>query len=148
MARPFLKLPRGAKRHLEGMAQDGLLSESAAARALGMSLDNFRHVITHHLPSKEIWDNALAVERDALLDALYCRAADGDVKAAQTLLAIRHGLSEKQPQGGSGGVSITFNLPPAKDPKEYMKAIEIREQKSKELNHATKEEPAGETEGR
>jgi len=100
MARPFEKLPSGAKNHLESMAATGLLSESAAATALGMPLNEFRRVIGEHKPSTAIWDNALAVERDQLLAALY-KAVEGDTKAAQTLLAVRHGMSEKAPQGNS-----------------------------------------------
>lgn len=123
MARPFEKLPVGAKRHLEGMAESGLLSESAAARSLGMPLDQFRRVIKEHKPSKDVWENALAVERDQLLDALYHRAVDGDSKAAQTLLAVRHGLSDRQLEKPSERVAVVFNLPQALDPKDYIQAI-------------------------
>ncbi|NVD36824.1 hypothetical protein [Marinobacter lutaoensis] len=130
MARPFEKLPAGAKNHLEAMAANGLLSESAAATALGMPLDQFRRVITEHKPSKEIWENALAVERDQLLAALYARAMEGDTKANQTLLAVRHGLTEKQPKGSaSERVSVTFNLPPALDPAEYLKAVQVDQER-------------------
>jgi hypothetical protein len=127
MARPFTQLPVGAKSHLESMAQAGLLSESAAATALGMPLDQFRRVIAEHKPSKAVWDNALSIERDNLLQALYHKATQGDVKAAQTLLAVRHGLSEKAPQGSGGGVSVVFNLPSAMDPAEYLKAITVQQ---------------------
>ena len=129
MARPFEKLPAGAKTHLEAMATNGLLSESAAATALGMPLNEFRRVIGEHKPSKEIWDVALAVERDQLLAAMYDRAIEGDTKAAQTLLAVRHGMSEKQPQGDSGRVSVVFNLPAAMDAAEYMKAVKVEQER-------------------
>ena len=129
MARPFEKLPSGAKTHLEAMATNGLLSESAAATALGMPLDQFRTVIAEHKPSTAIWDNALAVERDQLLGALYNKAVEGDTKAAQTLLAVRHGMSEKQPQGDSGRVSVVFNLPAAMDAAEYMKAVKVEQER-------------------
>lgn len=128
MARPFTQLPVGAKSHLEAMAAAGLLSESAAATALGMPLDQFRRVIVEHKPSKAVWDNAMSIERDKLLDALYQKAVDGDTRAAQTLLAVRHGLSEKAPQGNSERVSVTFNLPPAMDPAEYMKALTVKQE--------------------
>ena len=129
MARPFEKLPAGAKNHLEAMAATGLLSESAAATALGMPLSEFRRVIGEHKPSTAIWDNALAVERDQLLKALYNKAVEGDTKAAQTLLAVRHGMSEKQPQGDSGRVSVVFNLPQAMDAAEYMKAVKVEQER-------------------
>ena len=129
MARPFEKLPAGAKNHLEAMAATGLLSESAAATALGMPLSEFRRVIGEHKPSTAIWDNALAVERDQLLKALYDKAVEGDTKAAQTLLAVRHGMSEKQPQGNSERVSVVFNLPQAMDAAEYMKAVKVEQER-------------------
>ncbi|QIB66974.1 hypothetical protein [Kineobactrum salinum] len=126
--RPFEKLPAGARKHLESMAASGLLSESAAATALGMPLDQFRRVVQEHAPSKLIWETALSIERDQLLDALYCRAVDGDTRAAQTLLAVRHGLSEKAPQGSGGGVSVVFNLPSAMDPQAYLEAIQVKQE--------------------
>lgn len=129
MARPYEKLPVGAKKHLEAMAHNGLLSESAAATALGMPLDQFRAVIRDHNPSKQIWDNALAIERDNLLQALYDKAAGGDTKAAQTLLAVRHGMSEKQPQGASERVQVVFNLPAAMSPEDYLKAVRVEPEK-------------------
>ena len=129
MARPFEKLPSGAKTHLEAMATNGLLSESAAATALGMPLDQFRTVIAEHKPSTAIWDNALAVERDQLLAALYNKAVEGDTKAAQTLLAVRHGMSEKQPQGNSERVNIVFSLPAAMDAGEYAKAVRVEQER-------------------
>ncbi len=129
MARPFEKLPAGANNHLESMAATGLLSESAAATALGMPLSEFRRVIGEHKPSTAIWNNALSVERDKLLAALYNRALEGDTKAAQTLLAVRHGMSEKQPQGNSERVSVVFNLPAAMDAAEYMKAVKVEQER-------------------
>ena len=129
MARPFEKLPAGAKNHLEAMAATGLLSESAAATALGMPLSEFRRVIGEHKPSIAIWDNALAVERDQLLAALYNKAVEGDTKAAQTLLAVRHGMSEKAPQGNSERVNIVFSLPQAMDAGEYMKAVKVEQER-------------------
>ena len=132
MARPYLKLPPGAKDHLTSMASHGLLSESAAATALGMPLDQFRAVIKEDDRSREIWELALSIERDALLTALYNRAKDGDTKAAQTLLAIRHGLNEKHPQGAQAGVQINFTLPAAMKPEEYQKQIQQAEVKELE----------------
>lgn len=128
MARPFEKLPPGAKKHLEAMASNGLLSESRAADALGMPLDQFRRVLREHKPSREIWDTALSIERDNLLDALYSKAVEGDVKAAQTLLAARHGVSEKIPQEKGERLNITFQLPAAMDAADYMKAISVKQE--------------------
>lgn len=128
MARPYEKLPPGAKKHLESMASNGLLSESAAATALGIPLDQFRRVIKDDKRSREIWDNALAIERDALLTALYARAVDGDTNACRTLLATRHGMSERQPQGSGERVSVVFNLPAAMKPEDYAKLVQVEKQ--------------------
>lgn len=123
MARPFTQLPSGAKDHLEAMAAHGMLSESKAANALGMPIDQFKRVIADHKPSKAIWENALSIEKDALLGKLWNLAEGGDRQAATTLLAVRHGLTEKQPSGGGGGVTVNFTLPAALDPSEYMKTV-------------------------
>ena len=126
MARPYERLPVGAKKHLESMAENGLLSETAAARSLGMPLGQFRRLIAEHKPSQEIWSNAMAVERDELLDSLFNKAKDGDTKACQTLLAVRHGLSEKAPAAASERVSVVFNLPQALDPKDYLEGFQAQ----------------------
>lgn len=135
MGRPYERLPAGAKKHLEAMASNGLLSECVAAQSLGMPLADFRRVISEHKPSKAVWENALSIERDILFQSLYTKATkEGDTKAMQTLLAIRHGLNEKQPQGAQAGVSINFTLPSAMDPKEYAKQIQ-EATAVKELSH-------------
>ena len=70
-------------------------------------------------------ENALSIERDQLLDSLYNKAIDGDTKAVQTLLAVRHGMTEKQPKGNSDSVSVVFNLPPALDAKDYIDVMKV-----------------------
>lgn len=124
MARPFTQLPAGAKNHLLAMAENGMLSETKAATALGMPVDQFKAVITDHKPSREIWETALAVERDTLFEKLWNLAQGGDRQAATALLAMRHGLNEKQPSGGGGGVNISFTLPASLDPEQYLKTVQ------------------------
>ena len=124
MARPYTSLPAGAKNHLEAMASNGMLSESKAATALGMPIDQFKRVIADDAASKQIWENALSIEKDELLGKLWSLADGGDRQAATTLLAVRHGLTEKQPSGGGGGVTVNFTLPAALDPSEYMKTVQ------------------------
>lgn len=102
-----------------------MLSELAAATALGMPLDQFKHVVANHDRSRKVWEDALSIERDKLLSALYDRAVNGDTRAAQTLLAIRHGLSEKSAGGTGGGVTLNFNLPAAMSAKDYLEAITV-----------------------
>ncbi len=124
MGRPFEKFPPGARAHLESMACNGLLSESTAATSLGMPLAQFRQVVRDHAPSRLVWDNALAIERDQLLKALYDKAVQGDVNAAKILLATRHGMSEKSPVGAQERVQIVFHLPASLSPADYAKQLQ------------------------
>lgn len=132
MGRPFTMFPKGARKHLEAMASHGLLSETRAADSLGMPLEQFQEVIKEHKDSRLIWEAALAIERDLLVEVLYEKATkEGDIKAAQHLLATRHGISEKQPLGGNNGVQITFQLPSAMDAGSYLNAIQPQIEASK-----------------
>ena len=49
-------------------------------------------------------------ETAALLAALHGSAVTGDTKAAQTLLAVRHGLPEKMPAASSAEVDRTLAI--------------------------------------
>lgn len=123
MARPYERLPAGAKAHLESMAANGLLSESAAASALGMPLKELRKVIKTNKEAQSIWDDALSIERDQLFKNLYQKSTEGDVKATQALLAMRHGLTEKAPEKPTDRVSIVFQLPAALSTDQYTKLV-------------------------
>lgn len=122
MARPFQNLPPGSRDALLAMASSGL-TESTAAKALGIPLHEFRRVITKNPEGKALWEEALSVERDALIGALFNRAIEGDTKAAVYLLAARHGMTEKLEQV-SDRVQITFQLPAALNSEQYAKLIQ------------------------
>lgn len=122
MARPFEKLPPGSRDALLAMAGNGL-KESTAALALGVPLNEFRRVISKNPEAKALWQEALSVERDALINALFNRAIEGDTKAAQFLLSARHGMSEKQTESLGDRVNITFQLPAALSPDQYTKLV-------------------------
>ena len=124
MARPWTRLPPGARDALEAMAATSGLKESTAAAALGMPLREFRRVIRKHEESREIWEDALSVERDALLSRMWNKAQEGDVNATKFLLSARHGMSEQRPEKAERGVHITFQLPAAMDPAKYIEAIQ------------------------
>lgn len=125
MPRRFTRFPPGARKHLEAMAANGLLSKVRAADALGMPLDQFNEVLESHAPSRKVWEQSLSIECDVILDAMFQRAVDGDVSAQRTLLAVRHGLSERDSQGHTGGVTLNLNLPAAMSAKDYLDAITI-----------------------
>lgn len=103
MGRPFTEFPPGAREHLERMAENGMLSELAAATALGMPLEQLKHVIANHEGSRKIWQDSLTIERDKILGALWNRVADdGDTRAAQALLVVYDAsASPKGPQAAS-----------------------------------------------
>jgi hypothetical protein len=122
MARPFEKLPPGSRDALLAMAGNGL-KESTAAKALGVPLNEFRRVISKNPEAKALWQEALSVERDALINALFNRAIEGDTKAAQFLLSARHGMSEKHTESLGDRVNITFQLPAALSPDQYTKLV-------------------------
>ena len=124
MARPFEKLPPGARQHLLGMAETSGLSEAVAAKALGMPLRDLRRVIKENPAAAAIWDEARAVERDKLLSTLWTAANNGDTKAAQWLLSSRHGITDKSADNVGERVNINLTLPPALDPKQYEKLLE------------------------
>ena len=122
MARPFEKLPPGSRDALLAMAGNGL-KESTAATALGVPLGEFRRVISKNPEAKALWQEALSVERDALIHALFNRAIEGDTRAAQFLLSARHGMSEKQTESQGDRVNITFQLPAAMSPDQYTQLV-------------------------
>lgn len=124
MARPFEKLPPGSRDALLSMAGNGL-KESTAATALGVPLHEFRRVIRKNPEAKALWEEALSVERDALISALFNRAIEGDTKAAQFLLSARHGMSDKQTDQPGERVNITFQLPAALNPDQYAKLVQV-----------------------
>ena len=123
MARPWQQLPPGARDALISMAETTGLKESTAAAALGMPLKDFRRCITKDERSKAVWDEAMAVERDVLMGLMYQKAKEGDTKAAQFLLASRHGMSERTPESTGRGVNITFQLPAALPASEYLEQL-------------------------
>lgn len=125
MARPFERLPPGSRDALLAMASQGL-KESTAATALGVPLKDFRRVITKNPEAKALWQEAMSVERDALIGALFSRAIEGDTKAAQFLLAARHGMSERQVDTPGERVSIVFQLPAALNPEQYAKLVQLQ----------------------
>lgn len=125
MARPRKRLPTGFQDLFLELAKTGL-RESAAATALGVKLSEFRAILKHNEAAKSAWDDALSVERDALLGALHDKAMNGDTKAATTLLATRHGMSEKTAEAASERVNVVFNLPAAMSPAEYLKIVNAK----------------------
>ena len=135
MARPFEKLPIGSRDTLLSMARNGL-KESTAATALGIPLHEFRRVITKNPEAKALWAEALSVERDVLINTLFNKAIEGDAKAAQYLLAARHGMSEKVTDNNNDRVNITFQLPAALSQDHYAKLMQISDKPSELINDA------------
>ena len=125
MARPFEKLPPGARQHLLGMAETEGLNEAVAAKALGMPLRDLRRVIKENPAAAAIWDEARAVERDRLLHTLWTAATNGDTRAAQYLLAARHGISDKSPDTTAQQSQVHIHLPAPMSVEEYAKLVRV-----------------------
>ena len=83
--------------------------------------------------ARALWQQALSVERDALIGALFNRAIEGDTKAAQFLLAARHGITEKQADQFGERVNITFQLPAALNQEQYSKLMQVSTQELPKL---------------
>ncbi|MDZ7750006.1 MAG: hypothetical protein U5K43_15485 [Halofilum sp. (in: g-proteobacteria)] len=114
MARPRRGLPRGARDYILAAAENGPLRETAIARGLGLHYDTWRRILRDDPDAAALWKEALAHERDNLVEKMYHRAAEGDVQAGRLLLAVRHGMRENAGAGDdSGRGGVTINLPPS-----------------------------------
>ncbi len=123
MARPRVRMPTGYRDVFLDLASKGPLQERVAAECLNMSVGEFRAVLKHNATAREAWNDALAVECDRMLAALYERAMAGDVRASEFLLRSRHGMSTES-KDKSPGVNITFQLPAAMTPDQYRRVID------------------------
>ena len=125
MPRPRKHLPAGAAQFIRDQAASGCLQETKCARALGLSLDVFRRVIRDDPDAAAVWREALATERDAIVQRMYRLAMEGDTKAASFLLSARHGLREND--GGDAGQrsNITIQLPASMSEAQYKRVMQV-----------------------
>ena len=128
MARPRKSLPPGAREYLMACACDGSLQETKIAAALGMSYRAWKRVLKDNEDARLLWAEALATERDVIVQSVYAEARGGNIQAARLLLGARHGVRENNESAsdtGRGGVTI--NLPGSMSAAQYAKLIQVDE---------------------
>lgn len=124
MARPRRTLPPGAKRYILDQARTGL-SETRIAEGLGLDYKSWKRILEDDPEAKEVWDQALAIERDRLVEKLHELATDGNLNALRLMLASRHGIHESNATGESAGdqAKININLPSSLTANEYQRIM-------------------------
>jgi hypothetical protein len=115
-------------------AQGGSLQETKIARALGLTLQSFRRIIKNNEDAQAVWEEGLAAERDAILAKMSQLALEGDQKAAQFLLAARHGLRERGGDDGDSGARVVISLPNSMSEAQYRRVMQV-EQQSPQIGH-------------
>lgn len=100
--RPKIIPPENAIEIIKSTASRGC-SEKTIANALGVSFDTWKRFREEHPELKEAYDQARAVEHDALVGILFDKAMKGDAVAAMLfLLKSRHNYRD-------GGITIEDN---------------------------------------
>lgn len=120
IGRPRLHPPDDAAARIEACTADGF-SQVGVARALGASTEIFRRWLDDDPTLREAFDRGRERERHALHNMLYRSAMEGgNPTAAMFLLKARHGYREGD-QGEQGNrVQITFTLPGALKPDQFV----------------------------
>lgn len=118
MARPRKSLPPGARRLILAQAENGL-AETKVCEALGLNWQQWKKLLAEDEATQKLWEEALAIERDRIVQAMHSQALDGDMQAARFLLAARHGLRENAAQEGESKPNVTISLPPSLTKGEY-----------------------------
>ena len=127
MARPRTHLPPGARDLIMGQAESGALQETKVARALGLSLQVFRRILKNNDDARALWEEAMAVERDTIVNRMHSLAMEGDTKAATFLLAARHGLRERGGEDGEGGGRVVIQLPGSMSEAQYRRVMQVEQ---------------------
>ena len=126
MPRPRRHLPAGARDYVLQCAADRALSETAIARGLGMSYATWKRLLRDNKDAQALWREALATERDNVLQKLFERSMEGDTGAAKFLLAARHGLSENNGKDAdSGRGNVVINLPSPVTAAQYKRMVQV-----------------------
>ncbi|WP_184947786.1 hypothetical protein [Salinisphaera orenii] len=94
-------------------------------RALGLSYKVWKRILRDDEDAQALWEEAKAIERDAVVAKMYALAMEGDVSAARFILASRHGLSEKGDTAGAERSSVTINLPGSMSARQYERLVSV-----------------------
>lgn len=121
--RALTQPPANAAKRIAALAATGH-SVVGIARGLNTSNDTFRRWVDEHPELAEALARGREAERFALHNVLFRAARRGNIVAAMFLLKARHGYREGDQTEAANKVSLTFTLPSAMKPEEFMKVIE------------------------
>lgn len=123
MDAPARWVPANAARRIEKLAAEGW-SVRGIAHVLGTDAGTFRRWLKDHPALQEAFENGRERERYALHNALYKAAMNGNAPAAMFLLKARHGYREGDQSDLANRVQLTFNLPGALKPEQYVQRLQ------------------------
>lgn len=118
--RPRKAVPVDAAATIRAMAATGH-SKLGIAEAMGIAPKTLNKMIEANPELQECFDQGREAERHTLHNMLYIQATvHGNASAAMFLLKARHGYREGAEVGESNRVAITFNLPGALQPEQFL----------------------------
>ncbi len=118
MGNPAKKSPQGAAAEIRTLAATGFSKVGIAAH-FGVSMRVLDRWLEEDDEIRDSMASGREDERQALHNALYRKAMNGDGPSAMFLLKARHGYREGDQSEQGNKVSITFNLPGAMTAEQY-----------------------------
>ena len=113
-----------AAQRIEALAADGF-SLVGIARSLGTGVEVLHRWLEEDPALQEAFEAGRESERQVLHNMLFKAAVEkGNIVAAFFLLKCRHGYREGDQSDSANRVSVTFNLPGALSPIEFLKVID------------------------
>ncbi len=134
MSRPRVRVPAIAETIALDLANRGELTQHRLCEEIGVNQRTWRRIVQRDEKALEIYEAALDVQRDLLIQQLMTKAllgdkaAPGDKVSAMFLLKSVHGLRDHGEQSTSSKPDrISFNvnvLPPSMTAEQYNKLFE------------------------
>lgn len=118
VGRPRREPPPDAAMRVEKLAAEGW-SMKGIAKTLGTDHETLRRMMDDDPALKQAFESGRERERQALHNALYVAAMNGQIAAAMFLLKARHGYREGDQSDIANRVQITFALPGAMKPEQF-----------------------------
>ena len=134
MPRPRIRVPVSAEAVALDLATRGELTQRRLCEEIGVNQRTWRRIVQRDEKALEIYEAALDVQRDLLIQQLMTKAlfgdkaAPGDKVSAMFLLKSVHGLrdhGEQAPSTKPDRISFNVNvLPPSMTAEQYNKLFE------------------------